>query len=118
MRTDRVLVKSISDQEHESSNHPILGGLLWRAASAIIRVEEKLVAKAKGIATDMAKLVQGFEKAKERPYFNSLGELQSRGPNLDRLCGVLDLAYENFDRLYSAWDYVVLHESDRPGGDE
>ena len=104
MRTDRALVKSIALSNHESADHPIFGGLLWRAADDIVRTEEHLQAKANSIADDMIQLARRFAQDKGRPRFNSLGELQGRGPELDRLCGVLYTAYENFDRLYSAWD--------------
>jgi len=111
-------VRAIQASDHESTDHPIFGELLWQAAYDIVRTEEQLVTKAKSIADDMTRLAHNFETANERPYFSSLGELQSRGPELDRLCGVLDIAYETFDRLYAAWDYAVLHEPDRPGGEE
>ncbi len=118
MRTNRSVVKTVKNRIHQSSNHPVFGELLWRAAYDIVLTEEKLHAKASSIVNDMSRLLQQLEKAEKRPHFNGLGELQGQGPELDRLCGILDAAYENFDRIYAAWNYVVLHKPDRPGGKE
>lgn len=118
MRTSRAIVRTIEAGQHQSTGDLTFGNLLWQAAHDILRTEENLAARANRIALDMAHLARRLEKAEEQPYFNSLGELQSQGPELDRLCGVLDLAYENFDRLYAAWDKTLLRRPDRPGGEE
>lgn len=104
MRTERALVKSIALSNHKSTDHPIFGGLLWQAADDILRTEERLQAKANSIADDMIQLARRLAQDKGRPYVNSLGELRGRGSELDRLCGILYRTYENFDRLYAAWD--------------
>ena len=55
------------------------------------RVEERLVSTATAIARDMERLLTALENDQ---HINGLGELQSRGSELDRLCGMREQIVE------------------------
>ena len=55
------------------------------------RVEESLVSTAVGIINDMELLLKHLE---DDTHINSLGELQARGSELDRLCGMREQIVE------------------------
>ncbi len=55
------------------------------------RVEEQLVDRATSIIRDMERLLTALENDQ---HINGLGELQSRGSELDRLCGMREQIVE------------------------
>ncbi len=55
------------------------------------RVEERLVEVANDITNTMERLLSALE---EDQHINGLGELQSRGSELDRLCGMREQIVE------------------------
>lgn len=62
-------------------------------------VNERLASRADSLARDMDFLAEKIRRDPTSPTVNELGEVQSRGSDIDRLCATRGLLLEFIDRI-------------------